>query len=449
VRSSAGSWPSGSRCSRFSASSASSATRRIYGARFFLENGFPGFLVLGSVFLVVTGGEALYADMGHFGRKPIALGWFFYVLPALLLNYYGQGGLLLERPEAIENPFYLLAPSWATIPLAVLATCATVIASQALISGAFSLTLQAVQLGYLPRVKITQTSEEEVGQVYIASVNRILMVACVGLVLGFRTSSNLAAAYGVAVTATMVVTTLLFYVVARERFGWSRLQAGALCALFAVFDLSFFGANLFKIPDGGWFPLVVGAIVFTVMTTWKHGRELVIDAMHAGEMDLDRLVGSMNQTVERLHGTAVYLYSRAGKAPPALLSNLQHQGALHERVLCVTVQQAQRLHVPPPERIALESHDKGFAQVVLSYGYRDEICVPDALETIAGEDVVLDLDHATYIVGRERVLATEGPGMALWRERLFAVMLRNSTNIVSFFNLPNDRVVEVGRAIEI
>ena len=425
------------------------AVNPIHGVRFFVDNGFPGFLVLGSVFLVVTGGEALYADMGHFGRKPIALGWFAFVLPALLLNYYGQGGLLLEQPGAIENPFYLLAPGWATVPLALLATCATVIASQALISGAFSLTLQAVQLGYLPRVKITQTSEEEAGQIYIASINRILMVACIGLVLGFRSSSNLAAAYGVAVTATMVVTTLLFYVVARERFGWSRLRAGSLCGLFAVFDLGFFAANLFKIPDGGWFPLIVGLLVFTIMTTWKHGRQLVVDAVRDGELGLPKLIASLDGKVERVGGTAVYLYSRAGKAPPALLSNLRHQGALHENVVCVTVKQASRPHVPLARRVQVESYGQGFSQVVLIYGYRDEICVPDALRSIVGKDLHVDPERATYIVGRERVLATDRPGMALWRERLFAIMLRNSTDIVSFFSLPTDRVIEVGRAVEI
>ena len=426
------------------------AINPMYGVRFFLENGFPGFLVLGSVFLVVTGGEALFADMGHFGRRPITLGWFSFVMPALLLNYFGQAALLLQKPEAIENPFYYLAPSWATFPLAILATMATVIASQALISGSFSLTLQAVQLNYLPRVNIKYTSADEAGQIFIPAVNRVLMVACIGLVLGFRTSSNLAAAYGVAVTATMVVTTILFYVVARERFAWSRLKAGIPIAVFLVIDLAFFGANLFKIPDGGWFPLVIGAIIFTAMTTWKHGRELVTKRLRSGEVDLDKFLQHLDPgDPERVPGTAVYMYSAANKVPPALLANIRHNQSMHERVVLVTVKLAEVPHVQPARRVELEPLDRGFIRVVITYGYQDFINVPMALESTVGKKIAIDPSRVTYVVGRERVKATDRPGMALWREKLFGLMLRNTMDAARYFHLPPDRTIEVGQSIEI
>ena len=427
------------------------AVNPMHGVRFFLNYGFPGFLVLGSVFLVVTGGEALYADMGHFGRRPITLGWFSFVMPALLLNYFGQAALLLERPEAIENPFYFLAPTWATFPLAILATMATIIASQALISGSFSLTLQAVSLNYLPRVTIKYTSRDEAGQIFIPAVNRVLMVACIGLVLGFRTSSNLAAAYGVAVTATMVVTTILFYVVAREHFGWSRLKAGAPCAVFLFIDGAFFGANLFKIPDGGWFPLVIGAVVFTLMTTWKHGRELVTSRLRAGELDMGRFIAQLDPgDPERVSGTAVYLYSQPDKVPPALLANMRHNQSLHDQVVIVTVQLSEeRPHVPPAQRVKLTPLEKGFVQVLITYGYQDRISVPDALRSTVGKKIPIDPDHVTYVVGRERVKATDRPGMAQWREKLFSLMLRNTMDATRYFHLPPERSMEVGQSIEI
>ena len=427
------------------------AVNPLYGVRFFVNYGFPGFLVLGSVFLVVTGGEALFADMGHFGRRPITLGWFSFVLPALLLNYFGQAALLLQRPEAIENPFYFLAPSWATVPLAILATMATIIASQALISGSFSLTLQAVQLNYLPRVRIKYTSREEAGQIFIPAVNRVLMVACIGLVLGFRSSTNLAAAYGVAVTATMVVTTILFYVVARERFGWSRVKAGVPCAIFLVIDAAFFGANLFKIPEGGWFPLVVGALIFTIMTTWKHGRELLTSRIRAGEVPLEAFLKELDEKgPRRVSGTAVYLYSATGKVPPALLANMRHNESLHERIVLLTVQLAEVPHVPPARRVELEPMEKGFIRVVVTYGYQDYIHVPEALASTVGKKISIDPNRVTYVLGRERVKASvRMPGMAVWREKLFGLMLRNTMDATRYFHLPLDRSIEVGQAVEI
>ncbi len=426
------------------------AVNPLYGVRFFVENGFPGFLVLGSVFLVVTGGEALYADMGHFGRKPITLGWFTFVMPMLLLNYFGQAALLLGSPEAIENPFYLLAPGWATIPLAVLATMATVIASQALISGSFSLTQQAVQLNYLPRVRVKYTSGEHAGQIFIPAVNRVLMFACIGLVLGFRSSSNLAAAYGVAVTLTMVVTTLLFYFVARERFGWSRALAMPVCGVFLAIELAFFGANAFKIPEGGWFPLVAGALIFIGMTTWHRGRALLRAKIHQGELDVDRFLRELDpDDPRRIPGTAVYMYSEVGKVPPALLANMRHNDVLPEQVVLVTVQMGERPHIPPAKRVTLAPLDKGFVEVVITYGYQNRINVPEALRSTVGKKLTIDPDHCTYVLGREHVKATELPGMAMWRERLFAFMLRNTTNATRYFHLPPDRSMEVGQSVEI
>ena len=327
---------------------------------------------------------------------------------------------------------------------------ATIIASQALISGSFSLTLQAVQLNYLPRVTIKYTSRDEAGQIFIPAVNRVLMVACIGLVVGFRTSSNLAAAYGVAVTATMVVTTVLFYVVARERFGWSRVKAGLPCAIFLVIDLAFFGANLFKIPDGGWFPLVVGAIIFTGMTTWKHGRELVTSRLRSGELSLDRFIPQLDPgDPERVPGTAVYLYSEADKVPPAMLANMRHNGSLHERVVLLTVRLAEVPHVPPAKRVQVTPKEKGFVSVVVTYGYQDRINVPEALKSTVGRKFAIDPDYVTYVLGRERVKATDRPGMAIWREKLFALMLRNTMDATRYFHLPPDRSMEVGQNIEI
>jgi KUP system potassium uptake protein len=421
-----------------------------HAARFFLDNGWHGFLVLGSVFLVVTGGEALYADMGHFGRQPIRLAWFALVLPALLLNYFGQGALLIRDPAAVENPFYQMVPQWALIPVVVIATAATVIASQALISGAFSLTLQAVQLGYSPRVRIEHTSERERGQIYIPSVNWLLMIACIALVLGFRSSTNLAAAYGVAVTTTMTITTLLFYFVARERWGWGRYKAGAIAGGFLVIDLAFWGANLLKIPHGGWVPLAIGAVVFTLLTTWKRGRLVLSKRMRDRTLPLEQFVESlMRHPPHRVSGTAVFMFGSSTGTPPALLHNLKHNQVLHERVVFLTIRTEEVPAVAPEARARVESLGHGLWQVVLRYGFMEDADIPAALQALEHDSLAFPPMSTTYFLGRETLIATKHPGMAVWRERLFAIMARNARPATAYFRLPPNRVVELGAQVEL
>ena len=425
------------------------AANPMYGLDFFLENGWQGFLVLGSVFLVVTGGEALYADMGHFGKAPIRLAWYTVVLPALLLNYFGQGALLLERPEAVVNPFYHMAPQWALYPMVVIATSATVIASQALITGAFSLTRQAVQLGYLPRTVIDHTSTEEIGQIYVPAVNWLLLASCITLVIAFGSSSNLAAAYGVAVTTTMVVTTLLLFVVERERWKWSLPLALAFTAFFLVIDLGFFGANLLKIPDGGWVPLVVGAIVLTLLSTWKRGRALLAERMQARALRFRDFIHELRSDVVRVPGVAVYMYSNPNGTPPALLHNLRHNKVLHDMVVILSVKTREKPHVPPEERVELHRFGEDFYRVILCYGFMEDPNVPRDLARARENGLELDLNEVSYFLGRERLLATKIPGMAIWRERLFALMSRNALDAADFFRLPPDQVVEVGLRVEL
>ena len=426
-----------------------SALSPLHAARFFAEHGFAGILVLGSVFLVVTGGEALYADMGHFGRRPIRLAWFVLVLPALLLNYFGQGALLLVSPDAADNPFYRLAPGWAVIPLVVLSTAATVIASQALISGAFSLSMQAVQMGYLPRLRVRHTSESQYGQIYIPGINWVLMVACIGLVIGFGSSSSLAAAYGVAVTTTMVVTTLLFYTVARERFGWPRGLTLALCGGFLVIDLAFFAGNIFKIPDGGWFPLVVGVLVYTLITTWRRGRALVGRRVRKGMVPLRTFLADLAADVPRVPGTAYHLTAEPGMVPSSLLVNLRHNNALHEHVVLLHVDIGLQPHVPPARRATVTMHERGFAEVVLHYGFRDRVDVPHDLRQRVFHRRGFDDEDITYMIGHEEVYATSRPGMPVWRERLFSLLNRNAPSVTPLFNLPYDQVIEIGRPVDI
>jgi len=426
------------------------ALNPVHAIRFFANNGWNGFLALGSVFLVVTGSEALYADMGHFGKSPIEISWYSLVFPALVLTYFGQGAFLLDHPEGIVNPFYLMAPGWAVWPLVIVATGATIIASQALISGAFSLTMQAIRLGFLPRMRILHTSASESGQVYIPAVNWGLMIAAVGLVLGFRSSSALAAAYGIAVAMTMVITTMLIYVVMREVWGWSAGLAGIVGVGFLIVDLAYFGANLFKIPDGGWFPLVVGAGIFTFMTTWKTGRRLLAVRMRQDELVIERFVGSVaKKDAVRVPGTAVYMYSHSGGTPPALLANLRHNGVLHDTVVLLSVKTADVPRVPRVARAEVWDLGLGFFQVVLTYGFMEEPDVPRALAEITMKGFGVDPDDTVYVLGRETVLATDRPGMAIWREKLFALMSRNSMNAVRFFRLPSDRSLEIGVNVEI
>ena len=421
-----------------------------HAVRFFVTNGRHAFLVLGSVFLVVTGGEALYADMGHFGRQPIRLAWFALVLPALLLNYLGQGALVVRDPTAVDNPFYRMAPPWALVPLVVLATAATVIASQALISGAFSLTLQAVQLGYSPRVQIDHTSSREIGQIYIPSINWALMVACIALVVGFKSSTNLAAAYGVAVTTTMAITTLLFYFVARERWEWTRARAAAVAGGFLAIDLVFLAANLPKVPHGGWFPLLVGAGVFTLLTTWKKGRQILADRLREQALPRALFLEQMaTHAPHRVRGTAVFMFGDSRGTPPALLHNLKHNKVLHEHVVFLSVVTQEVPSVPAADRVELQALGNGFWQVRLNYGFMQDADVPTALAAIEHDALAFRPLDTSYFLGRETLLAAERPGMALWRERLFATMSRNARPATVFFRLPPNRVVELGAQVEL
>jgi KUP system potassium uptake protein len=420
-----------------------------YAFRFFADNGGSGFLVLGSVFLVVTGGEALYADMGHFGRRPIRLAWFALVLPSLLLNYFGQGALLIRRPEAIRYPFFEMAPEWMRIPVVLIATVAAVIASQALISGAFSLTMQAVQLGYSPRVQIDHTSERLIGQIYIPAVNWVLMLACIGLVLGFRSSSNLAAAYGVGVTTTMTVTSILFFVVAREKWKWSTTVATLIAGVFLLIDLTFFSANVVKIAHGGWFPLVVGMTIFTLLTTWKRGRQLLSKRIRARTLPRELFVKNIGaHPPTRVPGTAVFMYGSGDGTPPALLHNLKHNKVLHHTVVFLAVETEEVPYVNPEGRLEIEPLGHGIFEAFLRYGFREEVDVPAALATVVRDDISFKPMETTYFLGRETLIATRHPGMAIWREKLFAVMTRNARSATSFYKLPPNRVVELGAQIE-
>jgi KUP system potassium uptake protein len=421
-----------------------------YAVAFFADNAFRGFLALGAVILVVVGGEALYADMGHFGRRPIVLGWYGLVMPSLVLVYFGQGALLIDDPKAIDNPFYRLAPDWALYPLVALATIATVIASQALISGAYSLTRQAVQLGYSPRVRITHTSPTQIGQIYIGAVNWVLMAACVGLVIGFRESAKLAAAYGFAVSTTMVLTTIVFYFVARERFGWRPWRSLTLCVLFLCFDLAFFGATLFKIPQGGWFPLVAAVVVFTILSTWRTGRRMVHERLLRGGIPLTEFVGDATRDRPlRTRGAGAYLASTPGVTPPALFANLEYNDAVHETVLVISVVAVEVPRIDQEERTELVDLGAGFHQVVLRYGFMEDIDVPQALALEAAPKLGVDLDKVPYFLGREALRVTARPGMARWREHLFAFMSRNATSAATYFGLPPGQTVELGLAVEL
>ena len=424
------------------------AVNPLYIVRFFAESPLKAFLSLGSIFLVVTGGEALYADMGHFGRKPIAVAWYGIVLPGLLLCYFGQAALLIRNPEAIESPFYRMAPTWAVTPLAVLATLATVIASQALISGAFSLTVQAIQLDYLPRLKVTQTSGQHQGQVYVPLVNWLLLIGCIGLVLGFRTSSNLAAAYGIAVTTTMVITSLIFYEVARIRWGWSTGKALLAVVPLVLVDLAFLAGNIPKIPEGGWFPLVVALVLLLQMTTWRRGRQLVADRIKRGDRPIRDVLNRLDR-FERVEGTAVFLFKDLGQAPPALVSNMAHNKVVHEITLIVSVATADVPRVEPSERCEAKMVVPGVHQVLLRFGFMEEPNVPSALAGCRDCGFRFQPDDATYFIGREAVVAGKAPGMHPLLEHLFVLLNRGADSASRFFGLPPDQVFEVGTHVEL
>ncbi|HEY3056461.1 MAG TPA: potassium transporter Kup [Thermoanaerobaculia bacterium] len=427
------------------------AVNPLYAIRFFAANGMHGFLVLGAVFLVATGGEALYADLGHFGERAIQIDWFSLVGASLILQYFGQGALLIRQPSAAHNPFYLLAPKWALYPLVVLAAIATIIASQAIISGVFSLTKQAIQLGYLPRMQIIHTSSAEIGQVYMPAVNWSVMVATIALVLGFRSSSNLAGAYGVAVSTTMIITTILAYVVARDLLGWSTTVAVAVTAGFLVADLAFLGANLFKIAEGGWFPLLVAAAVFTLMTTWRRGRQILNARLREGALSPELFVTSLRtKQPVRVPGTAVFMHRTSEVIPPALLHSLKHYKALHRQIILLTIIVEEVAHLRDEERVKIDDLGEGIYRVTGRYGYMEEPDVPALLERVGAErHLNIPPMDTTYFLGRETLIVTPRPsGMATWREKIFASMMRNAESAARFFRLPPNRVVELGAQIE-
>jgi len=422
----------------------------VHGLGFLVEHGGAGFLVLGAVVLAVTGAEALYADMGHFGRRPIRLVWFAVVFPALLLNYLGQGAVVLRDPDAVRNPFYVLAPESLRLPLVVLATVATIVASQALISGAFSLTQQAIQLGYAPRVSIIHTSWKQVGQIYVPEVNGMLTVGCLALVLGFRSSSALAAAYGIAVTGTMAITTVLFYVIARARWQWSPLTAGFMAGLFLVVDLGFFAANIVKVERGGWVPLAIAAGVFTVFTTWARGSELLRARFAAGGRPLDEFIDQLqrNRTI-RVPGTSVFLTPNVGIAPLPLVYHLRHNKAMQEEVILLSVVTEDAPYVPESKRFVSEPLRAGFFRVTATYGFMERPDIERVVRECCQHGMRADPEETTYYLGRPQLLPTGPAPMMRWRKHLFAFMRRNASSVTDFFGLPPHRVVELGARIEL
>ncbi len=421
-----------------------------YAVQFFVQNRYQGFVVLGAVFLAVTGGEALYADMGHFGAGPIRLAWFSMVMPGLLLNYFGQGALLLTDPSAAESPFYRLVPLSMVVPFVVLSTVAAVIASQALISAVFSLTRQAVQLGYSPRVEIRHTSATTIGQIYVPSVNRALAIATIALVIGFQSSSALAAAYGIAVTATMGITTILAYVVARQVWHWSRWTAGVITAVFITIDLAFFGANLLKVLHGGWVPLVIATLVFSLLSTWKTGRMVLGTRLRERAYPFDLFLKDLNRTrPHRVPGTAIFMTGSGAGVPPTLIHNLRHNKVLHANIVLLTVMTEDVPHVSKERAIELEPLSAGFFRVTLRYGFMEEPSVPEAISDARARGLPIDKDDITYFLGRETLLPANHPGMAPWREKLFALMSRNAMRATAFFRIPPERVVELGMQVEL
>ncbi|MGN6313341.1 MAG: potassium transporter Kup [Rhodanobacteraceae bacterium] len=421
-----------------------------YAVQFFIHHGWGGFLALGAVVLCVTGAEALYTDMGHFGRRPVRIAWFGFVMPGLLLNYFGQAALLLHHPEAAQNPFYLAIPEWGRVPMILLATAAAVIASQAVISGAFSITRQAIQLGFIPRMQVVHTSTEAIGQIYLPWVNRFLLITVVLVVIGFGSSNALAGAYGIAVTGTMAIDTTLFLVVARRMWNWNLGRIAAVGVVFLVIDLSFFGANTLKIPDGGWFPLVLGVAVFIILTTWRRGRELVMREIKQSGLALEPFIASIvEHPPTRVAGTAVFLTSNAEAVPHALLHNLKHNKVLHERNVILTGETLEEPFAESGERVQIEDLGHGFYRVTLRFGFAEDPDVPRRLERCAAKGLGFEMMDTTFFLSRETIVATERPGMALWRDKLFAFMARNALPATAFFRIPSNRLIELGTQVEI
>ena len=424
------------------------ALNPLFAIVFIAEHPGLAFLALGSVVLAVTGGEALYTDMGHFGRFPIRLAWFGFVMPALVLNYFGQGALLLVDPEAIASPFFHLAPDWALIPMVGLATAATVIASQAVISGAFSVARQSIQMGLLPRMQIVHTSGMEEGQIYVPFTNWSLYLAVVALVIGFKNSSNLAAAYGIAVTGTMLIDTILVAFVMVLMWKWNRLLVALIAGSLLVVDIAFFAANAIKIPQGGWFPLAMGIVSFTVLTTWRRGRRMVSDEMAKQSIPMDDFLESIDD-VHRIYGTAIFMTSAKDGVPPALLHNLKHNQVLHERVVLVTVQTMPTPHVNDMDRIYLHDMKKGFKRLIIRYGFMESPDVPGALEQCKRFGESFDMMDTTFYLSRETIVPSMSRGMLPIRARLFAIMSKNATSASDFFHIPTNRVVELGTQLVI
>jgi KUP system potassium uptake protein len=426
------------------------ALNPMYGAQFFIEHRLHGFLALGAVVLALTGAEALYADMGHFGKQPIRAAWFLFVLPALLLNYFGQGALLIQDPSSAANPFYNLAPDWALYPMVGLATLATVIASQAVISGVFSVTRQATQLGFMPRMDIVHTSARDIGQIYVPVMNWAMLTCIVALILGFQNSSNLASAFGIAVTGTMAIDTILAFVVVRWmwKWGWAATLTGML--FFLSIDLAFFGANSIKILQGGWFPLVIGLLVFTLMTTWKRGKEILAQRQAAASIALlPFLRGILDHPPIRVPGTAVFLTTNPDGVPHAMLHNLVHNKVIHETVILLTVKVKDEPWVPETERVIVESLKNEFYRVTIFYGFKDEPDIPLALSRIKIKGNEFNLLETSFFLSRETLIATKMPGMAIWREKLFVSMARNGSSATAFFHIPTNRVIELGTQVEL
>lgn len=424
------------------------AINPLYGLEFLLANKAMSLVAMGNVVLAVTGAEALYADMGHFGRKPIQRAWFAFVLPALVLNYFGQGALILGEPEAAVNPFFHLGPDWMLYPLVGLATVATVIASQAVISGAFSVTRQAMQLGFVPRMEVQHTSEKEAGQIYLPAVNWGLMVAVMILVLGFKSSNNLAAAYGIAVTGDMVITSILATAVVAKGWGWGWLRATALFSCFLVVELIFLAANILKIPDGGWFPLVAGVVVFVLMTTWSRGRELLSNRLSGDRLELSLFLDSLSSAMPmRVDGTAVFLNVDPKGVPHALLHNLMHNKVLHERVVLVSVQFFDVPYVPDIDRVEVRALKENFWSVIVQYGFKDDPNIPAALRLCADSGLVFDDLATSYFIGRETLIPRIGSELAFWREKIFVTMFRNAGSATAYFKIPSNRVVELGTQV--
>ncbi len=422
----------------------------VYAARFAGANPGTAFVAMGAVVLAVTGTEALYADMGHFGRSPIRRAWLLLVFPALLFNYFGQGALILHDPGAIQNPFYLLAPDWGRMPLLLLATAAAIIASQAVISGAFSLTRAAIQMGYCPRLTIEHTSERTIGQIYVPFINWMLLVAIVALVLGFRTSDNLASAYGIAVTMAMLIDSILIFVVMRRIWRWPKWVAVLVTAPLLAVDLTFLASNSLKIPDGGWFPLLIGGAVFTLLTTWKRGRAILMRRLAEDAMPLDLFIQSIEASPPtRVPGTAVFLTSTADRVPHALLHNLKHNKVLHERVVFLTIVTKDIPYVAEADRVEIAPLGCEFYRMVAKYGFKDEPDVPELLEDCGRNGFAFDMMETSFFVSRETLIATVSPGMALWREKLFVSMSKNATKASEFFHVPTNRVVELGTQVEL